>query len=918
MQIRSLAFRGVGPYRDRQEIDFDQLGSSGLYLINGPTGAGKSTIIDCITFALYGDLSDKAADKSRLRSDFAGDSDRTEVDLVFETSAGTFRVIRAPEFMRAKKQGSGLTKSHATCTLIRVLTDGTEETVATTTASANAELQRVLGLTREQFVQTVVLPQGKFATFLHADTRERAEVLKRIFNTEVFERVVEILTSDAARVREGIQQATGDLVAEIRHLGTLLSVDEDRVDDWERLAADGLDEALAAGVETLLPALTQAHEAALQALATAKSQLDSADEARRLAERELAAREKVQAATESWRVAHDSVQRSEGGLLAYSSIAAEMGIVLDDTPGAETWRDRQSAAERETGALSALAGVEERLARWPQERTDAELAIEALREQLQEGSQRLSELPGLISGLEVTSQRRPSAEEIASSQGAKAELAQIAGTLDDIDSEMARRPDVLARVSRTRDAAAATADAFAVASAHYRASIAVVLAEGLEPGVGCPVCGAVEHPSPASSRGDVVTADDVEVVLSQLKAAEAEHAAATTTLAESETRIAELRSGLTMDRDQLTAAQIAWAETDTVLGRRAREAEEAENALVSARAEQQTLIEAAEKRRVRMAALEGELKTRDDEAHRSAQDVSAARGTYPTVHARAEALAAFARVLGEHAKALDALALADSARQAAEDALGALPDREGFADVTAAEAAWKSRQEEHAEVEAARRDAEVRLAHLRARAAAIRDLCAARARLGEQGRETVILADLFAAGRGSDIGLHIFVLKALFENVMESANRRLESLLNGRYRLVPSPDDEGDQRSLQGLGVSVEDRMTGKTRPAKSLSGGETFCASLALALGLSDVVRMNAGGIEIRSLFIDEGFGSLDPAQLDDVMLMLGHLSSDGRRVGLITHVESMKSAIAEQIDIIPASDAHPASLTVTWMEGS
>ena len=238
--------------------------------------------------------------------------------------------------------------------------------------------------------------------------------------------------------------------------------------------------------------------------------------------------------------------------------------------------------------------------------------------------------------------------------------------------------------------------------------------------------------------------------------------------------------------------------------------------------------------------------------------------------------------------------------------------------MTSAEAAWRSAQEEHAEFEAARREAEVRLTRLREHSAVIRDLCAARARLGEQGRETVILADLFAAGRGSDVGLHIFVLKALFENVMESANRRLESLLNGRYRLVPSPDDAGDQRSLQGLGVSVEDRMTGKARPARSLSGGETFCASLALALGLSDVVRMNSGGIEIRSLFIDEGFGSLDPAQLDDVMLMLGHLSSDGRRVGLITHVESMKSAIAEQIDIIPATDAHPASLTVTWMEGS
>lgn len=918
MQIRSLAFQGVGPYRDRQEIDFDRLGSSGLYLINGPTGAGKSTIIDCITFALYGDLSDKGADKSRLRSDFAGDSDRTEVDLVFETSAGTFRVIRAPEFMRAKKHGSGITKSPASCTLIRLLPDGTEETIATTTASANGELQRVLGLTRDQFVQTVVLPQGKFATFLHADTKERAEVLKRIFNTQVFERVVEILAADAARVREGIQQATSDLVAEIRHLVTLLSVDDERRDAWERLAADALDDALVEGVESLLPALLEAHEAARQALATAKSRLDSADRTRRLAEREFAAREQVQAATKVWRLACDSVRASGGGLLDYASIAAHMGIILDDNSQAETWRDRQSASERETGALSALAGVEERLARWPQERSDRESQIQALREQLQEGSQRLSELPGLISGLEASVQGHPSAEEIARSQDAKAALTQIAGTYDAIDKEAARRPELLAHASRTRDAAATAAEAFAVASAHYRESIAVALAEGLEPGIECPVCGAVEHPSPASSAGDAVTADDVELALSRLKTAEADNAAATTTLAASEARIAELQSGLTIDRDQLTAAQLAWAEADRLLTLRTREAKEAENALASARIDQQALVDAAEKHRVRMAALEGELKTKDDEAHRAAQDVAAARGTYPTVHARAEAVAAFAQALGEHAKALDALALADSARQVAEDSLGALPDRQGFADVTSAEAAWRSAQEEHAEFEAARREAEVRLTRLREHSAVIRDLCAARARLGEQGRETVILADLFAAGRGSDVGLHIFVLKALFENVMESANRRLESLLNGRYRLVPSPDDAGDQRSLQGLGVSVEDRMTGKARPARSLSGGETFCASLALALGLSDVVRMNSGGIEIRSLFIDEGFGSLDPAQLDDVMLMLGHLSSDGRRVGLITHVESMKSAIAEQIDIIPATDAHPASLTVTWMEGS
>jgi exonuclease SbcC len=150
---------------------------------------------------------------------------------------------------------------------------------------------------------------------------------------------------------------------------------------------------------------------------------------------------------------------------------------------------------------------------------------------------------------------------------------------------------------------------------------------------------------------------------------------------------------------------------------------------------------------------------------------------------------------------------------------------------------------------------------------------------------------------------------------MDAANRRFESLLNGRYLLVPDPEADGDGRTHQGLGVLVEDRLTGRTRSARSLSGGETFCASLALALGLSDVVRTNAGGIEIDSLFIDEGFGSLDNDQLDEVMVMLGHLSSGGRRVGVISHVDSMKASITERIDVTPVGENRPTSLTVSWM---
>jgi exonuclease SbcC len=198
----------------------------------------------------------------------------------------------------------------------------------------------------------------------------------------------------------------------------------------------------------------------------------------------------------------------------------------------------------------------------------------------------------------------------------------------------------------------------------------------------------------------------------------------------------------------------------------------------------------------------------------------------------------------------------------------------------------------------------------------IEKVCDQRAALVARNEDLFHVSDVINAGRGTDYGLHIYVLRAMFDTVMALANQRFQSLLNGRFRLVTADDSGDDKRKRLGLGVAVEDALTGKVRSAKSLSGGETFCASLALALGLSDAVRMNAGGIQIDSLFIDEGFGSLDRDQLDEVMSMLNHLSANGRRVGLISHVDSMKESIVERIDVHPARKDQPTSLSVSWMK--
>lgn len=916
MRIRTLSFRGIGPYRDVQRIDFDQLGESGLYLINGPTGAGKSTIIDAITFALYGKLSNAEADESRLRSDFAGPTDPTEVDLTFDTAAGTFRVIRSPKYLRAAKRGSGTTEEKGGCHVFRLHPDGREETIAEAKGAADAELCRLIGLTREQFVQTVVLPQGQFATFLYSDTKDRAEILKRIFNTQLFERVVEILKADAAEAQSASTATTQEIRSEIATLATLIDLDADEVAALQELATQSLDEALMADLESRAPALQEQAAMARERAQALHAAMTAADDARTRAREEAAADNAVVSAWATLESALLAFTESRASLQPWSTLAVRLDVPLDDATEADTWRARQSTVDGHLGALAALVTDERTLVSWPQELATAEQELEGLREAQRVDMDRLAQLPDLIDAHQRISADRPTLEEISSVGDRRAAVTAAQTTLRDLTREEQAAVEWEAKAA-TALAAADRADRdYQETSRHYREAIASHLASELAPGLPCPVCGAEEHPAPAQHAGTPVSAEDVE---SRREAASEAHAALsrmTTALDECRQRITALRDSLHWEPDRLTDEDMAVSELESQLRNRSESADRADAELVELRREQQDLLTRTGTHASALAERTAGLATRAEQITQIEQRVLDARGDFPTIEERRIASVSLSAALADIARRCDERALAHTALSVAEAARSAWPEHEGFADVGAAQSAWEECQAAFLHADQESRETESRLQHLHQRTTVISELITTRATTVAQSRDLVLLAELFSSGRGRDIGLHIYVLKSLFANVMESANRRFESLLNGRYRLVPAQDDEGDGRSLQGLGVSVEDRLTGKVRPARSLSGGETFCASLALALGLSDVVRMTAGGIEINSLFIDEGFGSLDGDQLDEVMVMLGHLSSGGRRVGLISHVDSMKSTITEQIDITPATETRPAFLQVSWMD--
>ncbi|NKY10033.1 AAA family ATPase, partial [Cellulomonas hominis] len=244
MRLHTLTMQAVGPFAGRYTVDFAALSAGGLFLLEGPTGAGKSTVIDAVVFALYGKVASAAASEDRLRSAFAGEDVETVVDLVFETGSGVYRVRRTPAFDRPKRRGTGTVRQQATVKLWRLTAapehpdDGEGELLSTRLDEAGAELTRVVGLDRAQFVQTMVLPQGEFAAFLRADPEQRRGLLQRIFGTEVYERVQHRLDE----LRRDAQRAVADARTRVQECAARFAgasgADEDGVAALREAAAE--------------------------------------------------------------------------------------------------------------------------------------------------------------------------------------------------------------------------------------------------------------------------------------------------------------------------------------------------------------------------------------------------------------------------------------------------------------------------------------------------------------------------------------------------------------------------------------------------------------------------------------------------------------------------------------------------------
>ena len=1012
MKIRWLRIVGIGPFAGEHTVDFSAFEDSGLFLLDGPTGAGKSTLIDAITFALYGDVArTKDASKDRLRSNHISDSDPSEADLVFEVATGIYRVTRTPAYTPAGKKSQRNSKS----TLTRVVEDPdapdgwrTVEPIASGPRDVGYEIPAIVGLDKDQFLQTIVLPQGKFSQFLNATSDAREQILRDIFDTQIYVDFTKALVDAAASSKRGIEErriAAVGAFERVRSLDDALSEDvhtdapgvEERAAEAEeaaqldagaedpsavtRWADDACERAREAHMQTLRVAeaatasAREASRALSEGRALAEAQAEHARVSAKLAElaasEEAIASDRELAGQARRALAVVPLDAAEASALARLEAAgdqvAALSPALSDadsidpaslTPEAvaalrERAQNLRDEATRTRGSLEEALAVEHSLPearaqieslRFRREQETARIAsIEAEREALPLRIEQTSEALRLMRAdadtlPEAASALRAINERLDASMQADLLRSALLGASDEL-----REATVAAKLAN-----AAAADGHDL----WIAQSASALARELEEDTPCPVCGSTEHPTPAPAVDGEITREQVaeldqarDRAESALRDAQARHqdlvrriahlnevaGAPTPTLETERDRAAELVAKLEALSPQIAEIEAALAQERMRLdglNDSLASAREAAASLASTLEERESALAAAvarvEVERADFVSLDERAAHLDERAHRAAAlagactDWDNARAAHAQArHSLADALTEQglqadswrslllplpqvetleARVT-EHEKALFAAREALASQRLTRAASTPAPNLESLTE------AARQAEEEAAASARASGILEQHCAQLDAARASLKRALEALAHAREQAGPIRRLADIAAASGPENLAstpLSAWVLISRLEEVLAAANPRLAAISSGRYELVSVPDD-GTASRKSGLGLAIIDHDTDALRSPRTLSGGETFYTSLALALGLADVVSAEAGGVELRTMFIDEGFGSLDSHTLSLVMAQLQALRCAGRTVGVISHVEEMATQIADQIQVRP-----------------
>lgn len=1026
MKPISLTIEAFGPYRDSVTLDFSELQNHSMFLISGPTGAGKTSILDAMVYALYGEPSGEVRKIDAIRSDFAEPERMTRVDFSFAIGDAQYRIERLPKQMVAKKRGTGMREQNASATVYE-MKDGEWKVIATSAAAIRDTIQHIIGFRKDQFLQVVLLPQGEFRKLLVASTNEREELLHTLFRTDLYRKLQEAIKSaydDAKTGIEGnlmkqsalIQSTPHDEdtpVLTIEHVRNLLKNRESR---RNALVVERDEAVKVVDLFNTLRNEWALYNQAQQSLARATSQLDlvKAKEPER-----TQLREKVQfltSLTPSYELykqfsdkqavlktletaLSDAKKGVESASQHESKCTEDHDVLASQAETIQVKRTTLAQLQQQSEKFDELALLNQELTTLKgnletqdSEKSDAALqaqhkivadldvALVEERKQFQANSKALESIPRIQ---EQLSQLQRYSELIAQKEKIQKDVDAKDRSLAAIDESVKISKVQLERLEHLM------VEGRAFELAH--------LVVDNEP---CPVCGSTEHPQLASRPELYPTKEEIEsarAVRDEALQKQASEIGQKETLVirlheldeEVNGQVSKLTSSIedfsedTFDsiqqdllsqmnrltalhsdteqlsktiatnEDALSLAKEKLAKLETAHKELLERLHDLEIQISSVQAKIDALskslpttdLDAWQKQ---IESLETEINAYDEQVEVcktnlevAREQLNAKRGRLETLSVQVEAETKsldliykeytkslkstslceddFVEVLGDY-KALDTFRTELHALDEAFNKAQAVYD----AAIKATEAVVKSSNSVSDEVYDAavvHRDTVVgnlaawdkETKHIETTLEALEELDIA---MGEARNEVEFLSRLNDLANGGEQGFknvtfERYVLGAILDEVVYAANLRLQKMSRSRYSLERS-DYTGGGRGKQGLDLAVMDAFTGQSRPANTLSGGETFLASMALALGLADVIQSYAGGIHMDTMFIDEGFGTLDPDTLDLAMETLVQLQSSGRLIGMISHVPELKTRIPAHLEVTRADDGSTAKFVI------
>ena len=904
MRPLKLKLSGFGPYAGEMELDFEKLGSSGLYLISGDTGAGKTTIFDALCYALYGEPSGNNRDASMLRSKYAAAATPTYVELSFRNGDKEYFIRRNPDYQRPKGRGEGMTSQKAEALLI--YPDGRQVTKLKEVTKA---VEEIIGLDREQFAQVAMIAQGDFMKLLLVDTSQRQEIFRSIFNTSLYLTLQKRLGEEY----NALKRSWDETSLGIKQYMDAIVWDEDSLhcQQAEKAKAGELPTVEVLGLlEGLLEEDSALREELRAELGGLEKQLEKLAAELRQAE-ELEKSRKLLAETK----------------LKYKAKKEEQAALEELRQAHQQRLPEQESLRAKIAAIDFILPEYKELEKKRRELNDYSSELEKARLRL---SQAQAQGEGLGAELEKFKQEREALHELgAEKERLLARGTELSQRIEQLENALTKLSDVklmgqeLLEIQREYQTAAVLYQQkqaeYEQLNREFLNAQAGIIAKRLVPGAPCPVCGALEHPAPAQLSEHAATEEDVERAEKQAAKARQAMEKASRNAGEQKGKLeaaeaslmAELEKQLGLDskenaEDIARARKAEMEQQRSELRQRFEELRRGERR----RAELDELIPQKEKALAEAQQAQGDARQTIAASASLVESLGAQikqlreKLPYDSFSAAEKEKIGFVSALSRMQQELEAAekACAEGEKQlvALEGSMEQLKNRISEGDV--ADGALLAEQKESlgrkkAGLELKLTELNIRISKNTDAIHSIKGKAQALEKLEQRLKWMQSLSQTANGGLAGKekIALETYVQSSYFDRILARANLRLFKMTEGQYDLKRR-ESASNNRSQSGLELDVIDHYNGTERSVKTLSGGESFKASLALALGLSDEIQMSTG-IRLDTLFVDEGFGSLDPESLNQAYRTLAGLSEGNRLVGIISHVAELKEKIDKQI---------------------